>query len=70
MIQFFGFAFFITMVFVGFWCLTMLANIAIVWGIFGTMENYGSLNKDISPESVLSKKLYEQEGIEVLYQRA
>jgi hypothetical protein len=70
MLQFFGFVFFITMVLAGFWCLTMLANIAIVWAIFGPMENYGSLNKDVDPETVRRKKLYEQEDIEVLYQKA
>lgn len=67
--QFFGFVFFLLMAMIGFWCLTFLIGIVPYWLTAGVAELNGKINADVDPEDVRSKKLYEQEGVEVLYQK-
>lgn len=67
--QFFGFVFFLTMALCGFWCLTFLVSIIPYWLGPGLAETKGKINADVDPEEIRSKKLYEQEGVEVLYQK-
>lgn len=68
--QFFGFVFFLTMALCGFWCLTFLISILPYWLTYGVAERFGYINADVDPETVRSKKLYEQEGVEVLYKKS
>lgn len=67
--QFLGFVFFLVMALSGFWCLTFLAGILPYWLGPGYAETRGKINADVDPETVRYKKLYEQEGVEVLYQK-
>lgn len=67
--QFFGFVFFLIMALSGFWCLTFLIGIVSYWLGPGVAENRGKINADVDPETVRFKKLYEQEGVEVLYKK-
>jgi hypothetical protein len=67
--QFIGFIFFLVMALSGFWCLTFLIGIIPYWLGPGLAETRGKINADVDPETVRYKKLYEQEGVEVLYQK-
>ncbi|MDO5656114.1 MAG: hypothetical protein Q4G27_08250 [Flavobacteriaceae bacterium] len=67
--QFFGFVFFLIMALSGFWCLTFLVAIVPYWLGPGVAELNGKINANVDPEEVRFKKLYEQDGIEVLYQK-
>ncbi len=67
--QFFGFVFFITMAFIGFWCISFLAGIVPYWLTYGIAEQKGKINADVDPEEVRRKKLFEQEGVEVIYKK-
>jgi hypothetical protein len=40
-----------------------------LWLTEGVAEYFGKINKNFDPEQVRYKKLYEQEGVEVIYQR-
>ena len=67
--QFLGFIFFLVSALIGFWCLTFLIGIVPYWLGPGYAETRGKINADVDPETVRFKKLYEQEGVEVLYQK-
>ena len=67
--QFLGFIFFVTMALVGFWCLTFIVAIIPYWLGPGLAELNGKINSNVDPEDVRSKKLTEQEGVEILFQK-
>ncbi|MDO5510380.1 MAG: hypothetical protein Q4F57_06770 [Weeksellaceae bacterium] len=65
--QFFGFLFFTTMALCGFWCLLFLGSIVPYWLTYGLAEHFGRINKDVDPEEVREKRLYERDDIEMLH---
>lgn len=67
--QFFGFVFFLIMALCGFWCLTFIVAIIPYWLGPGLAELRGKINADVDTDKVRYKKLYEQEDVEVLYQK-
>lgn len=67
--QFFGFVFFLVMALSGFWCLTFMVGILPYWLTYGVAEQRGKINADVNPDDVRYKKLYEQEDVEMLYQK-
>ena len=68
--QFLWTGYFFTMFLCGFWCIFMFATFIIpLWLTEGLAEYFGKINKSFDPEKVRYKKLYEQEGVEVIYQR-
>jgi len=67
--KFLGFVLWITMELIGFWCLTYLASLIPYWLTFGVAENSGRINADVDPETIRRKKIYEQAGVEVVYQK-
>ena len=68
--QFAWTAYFIVMFLAGFWCIFMFATYIIpLWLTEGLAEYMGKINKNFDPEKVRYQKLYEQEGVEVIYQR-
>lgn len=69
--QFLWTAYFITMFLSGFWCILFFFTFIVpLWITEGLAEYYGKINKNFNPEDIRSKMLFEQEGVEVLYQRA
>ncbi|WP_026315514.1 hypothetical protein [Riemerella columbina] len=68
--QFIWTVFFFTMMMAGFWCIMMFATFIVpLWLTQGLAEYFGK-TKPFDPEEVRYKKLYEQEGVEVIYQKA
>ena len=62
--------YFITMFLAGFWCIFMFATFIVpLWLTEGVAEYFGKINKNFDPEKVRYQKLYEQEGVEVIYER-
>ena len=65
--QFLWTVYFITMFLIGFWCIFMFFGLVIpMWLTEGLAEYFGKSN-NFDPEEIRSKKLYEQEGVEVVY---
>lgn len=65
--QFLWTVYFFTMFLVGFWCIFMFFGFVIpLWLTEGLAEYFGK-TKPFDPEDVRFKKLYEQEGVEVIY---
>ncbi len=65
--QFLWTVYFITMFLVGFWCIFMFFGFVIpLWLSEGLMEYFGK-TKPFDPEDIRRKKIYEQEGVEVLF---
>lgn len=65
--QFLWTVYFFTMFLVGFWCILMFFGFVIpLWLTEGLAEYFGK-TKPFNPEDVRFKKLYEQEGVEVIY---
>ncbi len=65
--QFLWTVYFITMFLVGFWCIFMFFGYVIpIWLTQGLAEYLGK-TKAFDPEQVRYKKVYEQEGAEVIY---
>jgi len=68
--QFLWTVYFFAMFLAGFWCIFMFATYIVpLWLTEGLLEYFGKKNKNFDPEEVRYKKLYEQEGVEVIYQR-
>lgn len=68
--QFLWTIYFITMFLAGFWCIFMFATFIVpLWLTEGVAEYFGKINKNFDPEKVRYQKLYEQEGVEVIYER-
>ncbi|QCX53054.1 hypothetical protein [Elizabethkingia sp. JS20170427COW] len=60
--------YFIIMFVAGFWGILFLGTFIVpLWLTEGLAEYYGKINKSFDPEQVRYKKLYEQEGVEVIY---
>ncbi len=67
--QFLWTIYFFTMMMAGFWCIMMFATYIVpLWLTEGLLEYFGK-TKPFNPEEVRYKKLYEQEGVEVIYKR-
>ena len=65
--QFLWFVFFVTMFLIGFWCIFMFFGVVIpMWLTEGLAEYFGK-TKPFDPEVIRRKKIYEQEGVEVIY---
>lgn len=59
--------YFFTMFIAGFWCIFMFATIVVpMWLTVGLKEYFGKV-KPFNPEEIRRKKLFEQEGVEVIY---
>jgi len=43
--------------------------IAPLWLTEGLLEYFGKINKNFDPDKVRYQKLYEQEGVEVIYKK-
>lgn len=67
--KFLGFVLFLTIAMAGFWCLTFIVTLIPYWLTAGVKEEKGKINADVDPETVRRKKLYEQDGVEVLYKK-
>lgn len=68
--QFLWTIYFITMFLCGFWCIFMFFGFIVpLWLTEGVAEYWGKINKSFDPEQIRSKKLYEQEGVDLVYQR-
>lgn len=67
--QFLWTIYFFVMMMVGFWCIMMFATFIVpLWLTEGLAEYFGK-TKPFDPEQVRYKKLYEQEGVEVIYRK-
>ena len=67
--QFVGTVFFLIMFLIGFWCIIFFATFIVpMWLTEGVAEYLGKTKK-FDPKKVRYPKLYEQEGVEVIYQR-
>ena len=65
--QFLWTLFFIVMFLAGFWCIFMFATVVVpLWLTQGLAEYFGKV-KPFDPEKIRRKKLYEQDGVEVIY---
>ncbi|UOU99503.1 hypothetical protein MUU74_05980 [Chryseobacterium daecheongense] len=65
--QFLWTIFFFTMFLVGFWCIFMFFGFVIpLWLTEGLKEYFGKV-KAFDPEDIRRKNIYEQEGVEVIY---
>lgn len=65
--QFLWTVFFIVMFLIGFWCIFMFFGFVIpLWLTAGLREYFGK-TKPFDPEDIRRKKMYEQEGVEVIY---
>lgn len=65
--QFLWFVFFIVMFLIGFWCIFMFFGFVIpLWLTAGLREYFGK-TKPFDPEDIRRKKLYEQDGVEVIF---
>ncbi|RKS96757.1 hypothetical protein [Chryseobacterium defluvii] len=65
--QFIWTIFFFTMFLVGFWCIFMFFGLVIpMWLTEGLKEYFGKV-KSFDPEQIRRKNIYEQEGVEVIY---
>ena len=65
--QFLWTVYFFIMFLVGFWCIFMFATIVVpMWLTEGLWEYFGK-SKPFDPEEIRRKKLYEQDGVEVIY---
>ncbi|MEN2434590.1 hypothetical protein AAH994_04175 [Weeksellaceae bacterium A-14] len=65
--QFLWTVYFFIMFLVGFWCIFMFATIVVpMWLTEGLWEYFGK-SKPFDPEDIRRKKLYEQDGVEVIY---
>lgn len=68
--QFLWTVYFITMFLAGFWCIFMFATYIVpLWLTEGVAEYFGKINKNFDPEKVRYQRLYEKEGVEIIYQR-
>lgn len=68
--QFLWTTYFFTMYLAGFWCIVFFfAFIVPLWLTEGLAEYFGKINKNFDPDKVRYPKLYEQAGVEVIYQR-
>ncbi|RQP08199.1 MAG: hypothetical protein EAS48_10530 [Chryseobacterium sp.] len=67
--QFLWTVYFFIMFMIGFWCIFMFFGWIIpIWLTEGLREYFGKGPK-FDPEEVRYKRLYEQEGVEVVYRR-
>ena len=65
--QFLWTVYFFTMFLVGFWCIFMFFGFIIpLWLSQGLMEYFGK-TKPFDPEEIRRKKIFEQPGVEVIY---
>ena len=65
--QFLWFVFFLAMMIMGFWAILMFFGYVIpLWLTAGLREYFGK-TKPFDPEEIRRKKMYEQEGVEVIY---
>lgn len=65
--QFLWIVFFIIMFLIGFWCIFMFFGYVIpIWLTVGLKEYFGK-TKPFDPEDIRRKKMYEQEGVTVIY---
>lgn len=65
--QFLWTVYFATMFLVGFWCIFMFFGYVIpIWLTAGLAEYFGK-TKPFDPEDIRRKKIFEQEGAEVIY---
>lgn len=65
--QFLWTVYFFTMFLIGFWCIFMFFGFVIpLWLTEGLREYFGK-SKPFNPEDIRFKKLYEQDGVEVIY---
>ncbi|MGC4129534.1 MAG: hypothetical protein QM564_08215 [Bergeyella sp.] len=65
--QFLWTVYFICMFLVGFWCIFMFFGFIIpLWLTQGLAEYFGK-TKPFDPEDIRRKKIYEQDGAEVIY---
>ncbi len=65
--QFLWTVYFIIMFLVGFWCIFMFFGFVIpLWLSEGLMEYFGK-TKAFDPEDIRRKNIYEQDGVEVIY---
>lgn len=68
--QFVWTMFFLTMFIIGFWCIFFFATFIVpMWLTEGVGEYLGKINKNFDPEKVRYQRLYEQEGVEVIYKK-
>lgn len=59
--------FFVVMFVVGFWAIFFLSSFIVpLWLTEGLLEYFGK-SKPFDPEKVRRKKIYEKEGVEVIY---
>lgn len=65
--QFLWTVYFITMMLVGFWCIIMFFGVVIPMWLTSGLAEYFRKTKPFNPEDIRRKKLYEQEGVEVIY---
>lgn len=65
--QFLWTVYFVIMFLVGFWCIFMFFGFIIpIWLTEGLKEYFGKV-KPFNPEDIRRKKIFEQEGVEVIY---
>ncbi len=65
--QFLWTMYFVIMFLVGFWCIFMFFGFIIpIWLTEGLKEYFGKV-KPFDPEDIRRKKIFEQEGVEVIY---
>lgn len=65
--QFLGFVFFLITFLIGFWCILMFFGVVVpMWLTEGLWEYFGK-SKRFNPEDIRRKKVFEQEGVETIY---
>lgn len=67
--QFLWTVYFFTMMLAGFWCIAMFSSFIVPYWLTAGLKEYFGFVKPFDPEEVRYKKLYEQDGVEVLYRR-
>jgi len=62
--------YFLAMFIAGFWCIFMFGMYIVpLWLTEGLLEYFGKINKSFDPDKLRYPKLYEQEGVEVVYRK-
>jgi len=63
--------YFVAMALAGFWGIMFFMTFIIpLWLTEGLAEYFGWINKSFDPEEVRYKRIYEKEGVELLYRKA
>lgn len=63
--------YFLIMAFAGFWSIFYLTSYILpIWLTAGLAEYFGWMNTSFDPEKVRYQRLYEKEGVEVIYRKS